>query len=68
MHVCANTGQTLTGERNGGEMNYTTALSVNPVNVRSKMTQPRTNCNIINFYGKVFRKNSGIPQKKSTKI
>ena len=27
------------------------------------MTQPRTNCNIIIFYGKIFRKHSGIPEK-----
>ena len=39
-----------------------------PVNVRSKMTQPRRNCNIIYIYGNVFRKHSGNPEKKSTKI
>ena len=31
-----------------------TIKPVSPVNVRSKMIQPRTNCNIIIWYGKVL--------------
>ena len=36
--------------------------ATSPVNVRSKMTELRTKCNILNFYSKTFRKHLGIPK------